>query len=300
LAAQRDLETGFMAPTMTRTIRYAPERAALYHPELDPSLLKEGVRAPSPDALCAELARLVYRRFEATLTERDYVASVAAVAGFSETHYFNAGGSEAFAAFDPATRTVVASFRGTQSDDIRDFITDIRIRLLAWPSGGSAHSGFARAAQALMEAGLGAWLAEHRDCARTYTGHSLGAALATLVATLERPARLVTFGSPRVGDSTFTQALDRIDIHRYVDCCDVVTRLPPSIGGYRHVGAVHYIDRFGMASTMSDLKEAADDQEQGRRAYLREHALKPGTVALRDLADHAPANYVYPLFGIAA
>jgi hypothetical protein len=59
------------------------------------------------------------------------------------------------------------------------------------------------------------------------TGHSLGAALATLAAVGARDATLVTFGSPLVGDRKFGDLLARRSIHRFVDCCDVVARVPP-------------------------------------------------------------------------
>ena len=41
-------------------------------------------------------------------------------------------------------------------------------------------------------------------------GHSLGAALATLAATVFPPALLVTLGSPRVGDAEFVAALAEV------------------------------------------------------------------------------------------
>ena len=40
------------------------------------------------------------------------------------------------------------------------------------------------------------------------------------------------------------------------------------------------------------------DQHQARVKYLREHFPKSGTVPVRDLADHAPINYVSALMGL--
>jgi hypothetical protein len=37
------------------------------------------------------------------------------------------------------------------------------------------------------------------------------------------------------------------------------------------------------------------DREAARIAYLREYAWKKGNVMIRDLADHAPINYIRSL-----
>ncbi len=73
------------------------------------------------------------------------------------------------------------------------------------------------------------------------TGHSLGAALATLyVATNASDrqlhvSRVYTFASPLVGDTEFVATFDRLDVEswRIADPYDVVTVLP--LLGFRHV-----------------------------------------------------------------
>ena len=69
------------------------------------------------------------------------------------------------------------------------------------------------------------------------TGHSLGAALATLCAidiaanTPYRSPHLYTFGSPRVGDPAFMKVFTQYvpDCHRIANPFDLVTHAPPSI-----------------------------------------------------------------------
>ena len=79
---------------------------------------------------------------------------------------------------------------------------------------------------------------------------------------------------------------------RLVDGCDVVTQLPPALSFYAHAGAVTYItclDGDCVDDPAPPMIEA--DRIQGRARYAAEHAWKPGSVLLRELADHAPINY---------
>jgi pimeloyl-ACP methyl ester carboxylesterase len=74
----------------------------------------------------------------------------------------------------------------------------------------------------------------------TIAGHSLGGALATLCAMDLLPAqveRVVTFGSPRVGDAGFALRYGELAKRtaRYVHLFDPVPWLPGVMGGYRHV-----------------------------------------------------------------
>ena len=282
-----------------RTIRYAPQRQALYHPERDPSLLSSGV-SPQLDALCAEMSRLAYRRFETDSAEAQFVTRAVGCAGYDQTAFFSSGSSQAFAAANTAARSAILAFRGTQSDDLRDLITDARFHPVPWPAGGMVHSGFADAANALLDHGVRAWLQEHAGWNLVHTGHSLGAAVATLTASTAPPRHLVTFGSPRVGDGSFAQTLDGTEVRRYVDCCDLVTRVPPPGPAYGHVGVLRYVDRRGIVGGIDDADAIDHDQDMGRLDYFHDYALVPEDVAIRDLADHAPANYVYALFGTPA
>ena len=65
---------------------------------------------------------------------------------------------------------------------------------------------------------------------------------------VRKPSRLITYGSPRVGDSEFVSTLGGVEISTYVDCCDIVTQLPPQIAGFSHCGQLRYIDRMGNIS----------------------------------------------------
>jgi pimeloyl-ACP methyl ester carboxylesterase len=126
-------------------------------------------------------------------------------------------------------------------------------------------------------------------------GHSLGAAVATLLAAPAGADHLLTIGSPRVGDAAFMAALQNtpgIAITRIVHCCDVVTELPPALLGFVHGGELIYIDRDGTRHPGAAPALIDSDRQQARLDYLARYAFRAGTLLARDLADHAPINYV--------
>jgi len=134
-----------------------------------------------------------------------------------------------------------------------------------------------------------------------FTGHSLGAAMATLASSLQAPKSLYTIGCPRVGDQAFADLLQGLDNHRYVDCCDLVPRVPPEeilgLKCYAHLpGKIHYID-FDRAVRQLDPSDPYidGDQTKAEEDYLKNYSWRIGDVALRPLADHAPVNYVLPV-----
>ena len=81
-----------------------------------------------------------------------------------------------------------------------------------------------------------------------FTGHSLGGALALLLATkmaytTQRPPhhlRVITFSAPRVGNPTLTQAIyqkiPQIDILNFINTYDPVPKVPPEILLYSNTG----------------------------------------------------------------
>jgi hypothetical protein len=138
------------------------------------------------------------------------------------------------------------------------------------------------------------WLKDNPARTTVFTGHSLGAALATLAASHYDQARVIAFGSPRVGDDAFGHRLSLRNIVRYVDCCDMVCRVPPPLLGYSHVGTEAYINRLGVLDPDADADEDSkeSDQTKARIYYLARYAWRIGNVGFRDLADHAPVNYL--------
>ena len=280
------------------TISYDASRAALYSPERHEALFEQG-RNYTPTQWAIEASRLAYYRAETSEAELLRLTEALANAGFDAPTIFLEGATFAFGTLHAGDRSALIAFRGTQPDDIRHLATNLQAQQSVWSeSGGRAHAGFAKAARAVMPQ-LSEWLAGEggRRSRLILAGHSLGAALATLTATVLRPELLVTLGSPRVGDASFVAALAETNTVRLVDGCDVVTQLPPALSFYAHAGAVTYItclEGRRVDDPAPPMIEA--DRIEGRARYATEHAWKPGAVLLRELADHAPINYARGFF----
>jgi hypothetical protein len=103
-------------------------------------------------------------------------------------------------------------------------------------------------------------------------------------------------GSPRVGDATFVATVAASNVLRMVDCCDVVTDLPPPVGGYTHLATCTYVTRD--AAILEDPAQAVidADRQPARLEYLDTYAWRTGAVLVRDMADHAPINYARAVF----
>jgi triacylglycerol lipase len=266
---------------------YDPSRAALLTPARGAVFFPAG-RPATEAALCAELSRLAYAPFERDPEASRKVQDALRRVGFAPGYLFSAGGTQGFLATDADRSVSALAFRGTEVNP-RDWATDLRAWPCDWVEGGQVHEGFA-AALAVVWSDLAPRLADAPG-RRIYTGHSLGAALATLAASHRPPHALYTYGSPRVGDEAFLRTLSAFESHRFTNCCDMICRVPPEAFGYRHHGPASYIDREGAVHVPPADAEVTRDHLRARLAYSWRWAWRPGNVWTRDLADHAPVNY---------
>lgn len=281
------------------TIPYDPTKAALLTPGVRETVfLDASYRRAGLDAICAECARLAYVDFDVVpgtgmrrLTDALALIGYAAPTALIDTD--KKTGTEAFATVTADGRALV-SFRGTQPDQLRDLLTDGKAFLVPWSVGGQVHEGFSNAFDSISAKLADALRQATSPLPPIFTGHSLGAALATLAASAYKGATLVTFGSPRVGDSAFIATLDATTIHRYVDCNDFVTKLAPAFPGfYTHCnGDPLYIDRTGVIQTEATARDKGVDQLVANLAYAWKYAFRCRNVLARTAADHAPINYI--------
>lgn len=150
------------------------------------------------------------------------------------------------------------AFRGTEPSKINDVLADLNMIKAAAVAGGKVHGGFQKEVNDLWMDVLSEL--EHNDQLKVrkdvyMTGHSLGAAMATISATRYTPEELFTFGSPRVGGPKFIKNI-KCPHYRFMNNNDIVCRIPPAWLGFRHHGQMIYFDRNGDLQdkpTWSDL-----------------------------------------------
>jgi triacylglycerol lipase len=282
---------------------YDSSNTALLTPEEQPALPFDP--AWQCEALCAELSRLAYKRIESSPAHKDELNAALRAAGYGPAEPF-VGRSiirdlDFWAyAFGTVSEdgTAVVVFRGTQPNNLSNLLDDIQFWPRPWSGTGHVHRGFFRAYDS-VRGKIDAWLAGQTPApARLIiTGHSLGAAMATLMAARYPEATLVTFGSPRVGGSGFAAQFAGRTVGRYVDCYDFVTNLPPPVW-FRHVGGMHYVDRHGAVhNPPPSLMGRVKDRILADLSYARKRTFKRGSVWFRTGADHAPINYVAAVLG---
>jgi len=159
-------------------------------------------------------------------------------------------GTQGYVALDAARQRVVVAYRG--SKNLANGIEDGEFWLTRPPFGPSdikVDFGFLHAYVSVRNAtsdGIATALAKCPQCSLLFTGHSLGAAMATLGAAEHAgdavAVQLYTFGSPRVGNAAFVawartrlnrpHAAPSVRMRREKD---IVAAIPPRSMGYRHL-----------------------------------------------------------------
>ncbi|WP_281557915.1 lipase family protein [Thalassomonas sp. RHCl1] len=124
----------------------------------------------------------------------------------------------------------VIAIRGTEFSSASDRLTNFHIGITNGPKNIGVHAGFQKTFRSMRPA-FDRYVTEHRPKCMHCVGHSLGGALAQLTAiwASERsiPAKLYTFGSPRVVLGHFSpKAALNIEHHRMVHGADPVPYVP--------------------------------------------------------------------------
>ncbi len=159
---------------------------------------------------------------------------------------------------------VIVAFRGTE--DFKDWLGNAQLWENEIKNGPACdqkvrvHQGFNDAINSVTKDGkLYARITELQQSGRQFyiTGHSLGGALATLMAYLTtdnnaiRIDGLYTFGQPPVGNQGFRQCFNAKLLEktfRFVNYKDVVPRLKPN-NSLKHVGLLLFLNKDGSLST---------------------------------------------------
>lgn len=214
--------------------------------------------------LMALLSKIVYDDY-------DNINAKLLKLGLKDWYWFDTEGTQAM--IIKTDKQLIVCFRGTEPTEISDVLSDLK----AWPKRsrekGLVHFGFAQALDRVYDkmmeqiSQLDTSKIEKVIC----TGHSLGAALATVMASRIDAEELYTFGSPRVGTRSFINEMtaDGITHYRFVNNNDIVTRVPLALMGYKHHGELCYINHYGNIRKMTAWQRIKDQWRGRFRAWQK-------------------------------
>ncbi len=209
----------------------------------------------------------------------------------------------------------VVAFRGTEANDPTDLLTDLDAFLVTeppvpaeglseQPGDCQVHGGFKEYLDALWPDTLRSL----SECRKQYpaaeicfTGHSMGAAMATIASARFRGrcCSLYTFGCPRTGNSVLhdrAHANTGGNWFRFVNHADLVTTVPLALFQYRHDRAsLRHIDEDGRISKDDPAEPPLSDVAALVRAAAAVR-VRFGTPLLDQtppaaLVDHSPGRY---------
>lgn len=207
------------------------------------------IRAAYSDRMAwilASMSHIAYDHFENDYDARKIFITKLQSGGFELVKTFNNSDTDTQAFLAKNDQFAVLAFRGTETTKIKDVKVDIMASKTSVLQG-RVHAGFNKAYDSVAKDVESAVL-ELKGLPLYITGHSLGAALATVATQrMEHNPRLremiaacYTFGSPRVGNSHYDVEF-KAPIYRVVNTTDVVTVIPLLAMGYIHIGDVRYL-----------------------------------------------------------
>ena len=205
--------------------------------------------------------------------------------GYTIVEFFNIDGAQAYLLTN-GTITVL-SFRGTEVTEKSDVLADLKAGKNIEACGGKVHVGFKEEINKLWPT-ISKVLADNPGNLYV-TGHSLGAAMATIAASRmqDRVTALITFGSPRVGNAEFVKSLT-VDHYRVQNNCDDVTKVPFMLMGFAHHGTHKYMNFHGEFRDLTPWQQVKDMA----RSRLKARAKGQKYIGV---FDHMMSNYIAKL-----
>ena len=228
-------------------------RAKEYFKDYDVLLNPPIFRAAYSDRMAwilASMSHLAYDRFEDDKNPKllELFTAKLKSGGFKLLEIYNSPETDTQAFLAANGDYAVLAFRGTEVTSRKDIMTDAKAKRIV-DIEGRVHGGF-RAAFESVKQKIEKGILGLDNIPLYITGHSLGAALAT-VATQElennpdikgRIAACYTYGSPRVGNTQYDKNF-KAPIYRMVNTTDIVTIVPLLAMGYVHIGDVRFLGR---------------------------------------------------------
>lgn len=258
-----------------------------------PDTIKVHTKATGP---IVDLPRLVQSLLFAELSaasyfDEEHAAEVVRQIGFTGSQYFDRDGAQAYIFWNEVD--CVVACRGTEPNEWNDIRADVNAVGVLTEAFGRVHKGFKEEVDDLWPMLEDALVQNTKTL--WFTGHSLGAAMATICAGRcflseieSMPQALFTYGSPRVGDKRFVNFVE-LDHSRWVNNNDIVTRVPPVWMGYRHCGKELYLNRNGQLSDVNGWTKTYDRL----RGFL--HGLRQ--FRIDHFSDHSIDRYIENIVG---
>jgi triacylglycerol lipase len=204
--------------------------------------------------------------------------------GYTIVEFFDVDGAQGYLL--KGADAHVLSFRGTEVTEKSDVLADLKAGKNLEASGGKVHVGFKDELNKLWPA-ITVSLANID--ALYVTGHSLGAAMATIAASRiqTKVIALVTFGSPRAGNQEFVNSL-LVTHYRVQNNCDDVTKVPFLLMGFAHHGTHKYMNFDGEFRDFTAWQQIKDMV----RSRLKARAKGQKFIGV---FDHMMENYIAKL-----
>jgi len=209
--------------------------------------------------------------------------------GFTTVEFYDKAGAQAYRFMNKVD--LVIACRGTQPTEFNDIKADLKATPVVAETVSRVHRGFKAEVDEL-------WPMISEDLARKtnrdknvwFCGHSLGAAMTTIMASrcncdVDMPDihEVYTYGSPRVGWRGYCKSLN-VTHHRWVNNNDIVTTVPLKIMGYVHHGTEHYMNAYGLERKLTSWQRAKD---KWRGIWM---GLKQGKID--SFGDHSMTEYI--------
>lgn len=209
--------------------------------------------------------------------------------GFTTVEFYDRDGAQAYRFMNKDD--LVIACRGTEPSQFSDIAADLKAIPVVAETISRVHKGFKSEVDDL-------WPMICDDLIRPankgkkvwFCGHSLGAAMATIMASrcfhyasVPDPEELYTYGSPRVGWRKYVKSLGVVH-HRWKNNNDIVTTVPLALMGYVHHGEQNYLNAFGNVRTPTGWQLFKD---KWRGIWM---GLKQGKVD--SFGDHSMSEYI--------
>lgn len=225
--------------------------------------------------------------------EADIAARLEAL-GLALARFWSHRGTDGYLA--RGERFAVLAFRGSELADFLHAVRNLGFWRRRTEGGERVHAGFLRALEMVWDE-VAPELERLRGLPVFFTGHSLGAALATLAATRHAPRALYTYGSPLVGDRSLVKSLDSVPAFRCVNAADLVCSRLAQVFGYRPVGElIFFTDRGARLHEPDGATFWRRRRGASLRYFLSLRWTGPGRLFWRAMADHAAVNYAATLW----